>query len=233
MESLFYSAAEKSVGTLNASRSFTESLYKLRIRESEKLKTVLEAYNNMEIYHKKAGPDYHRLKTMAKRSIEQNSRMKNFQARNGNYETSAVVRGQNSAHKEFLEIVGNGKLTGSVPMETIAVSVTICVKRATSTQRNPSPRSSTQQSVRNASRSRSLSVRSQSGKNGSTAVQRFTSKELAPLHSVKNGILQNACSASQKRDAGLGRSALIHTARLMSSLTRGLKIMLTKVQWLC
>ena len=42
-----------------------EGLYKLRIRESEKLKTVLELCN-MEIHQKKAGPDYHRLKTMVK-----------------------------------------------------------------------------------------------------------------------------------------------------------------------
>ena len=68
-----------------------ESLYKLRIRESEKLKTVLELYNT-EIQQKKTGPDYHRLKTMVKRSIEQNLRMENFEARNGNYETSAVVK---------------------------------------------------------------------------------------------------------------------------------------------
>ena len=60
-----------------------EGLYKLRIRDSEKLKTVLELYN-MEIHQKKAGPDYHRLKTMGKRSIEQNLRIKNFEARNGN-----------------------------------------------------------------------------------------------------------------------------------------------------
>ena len=53
-----------------------EGLYKLRIRESEKLKTVLELYN-MEIHQKKAGPDYHRLKTMVKRSVEQNLRIKN------------------------------------------------------------------------------------------------------------------------------------------------------------
>ena len=45
--------------------------------ESEKLKTALEVYN-MEIHQKKAGPDYHRLKTMVKRSIEQNLRIKNF-----------------------------------------------------------------------------------------------------------------------------------------------------------
>ena len=43
-----------------------EGLYKLRIRESEKLKTVLELYD-LEIHQKKAGPDYHRLKTMVKK----------------------------------------------------------------------------------------------------------------------------------------------------------------------
>ena len=47
-----------------------EGLYKLRIRESEKLKTGLELYD-LEIHQKKLGPDYHRLKTMVKRSIEQ------------------------------------------------------------------------------------------------------------------------------------------------------------------
>ena len=70
-----------------------EGLYKLRIRESEKLKIVLELYN-MEIHQKKAGPDYHRLKTVVKRSIEHNLRNKNFEARNGNYERNAVVQNQ-------------------------------------------------------------------------------------------------------------------------------------------
>ena len=46
-----------------------EGLYKLRIRESEKLKTVLELYD---------------LKTMVKRSIEQDIQNKNFGARSGN-----------------------------------------------------------------------------------------------------------------------------------------------------
>ena len=75
--------------TLIPSDDILEGLYKLRIRESEKLKTVLEL-SNMEIHQKKAGPDYHRVK----RSIEQNLRMKNFEARNGNYETNAVVKNQ-------------------------------------------------------------------------------------------------------------------------------------------
>ena len=45
-----------------------EGLYKLGIRESEKLKTVLDLYS-MEIHQKKAGPDYHRLKTMVKKEV--------------------------------------------------------------------------------------------------------------------------------------------------------------------
>ena len=76
-----------------------ENLFKLRIRESEKLKTVLELCNK-EIHQKKAEPDYHRLKTMVKRSIEQNLSMKNFEARNGNYETNVVVKNQGTKQRE-------------------------------------------------------------------------------------------------------------------------------------
>ena len=76
-----------------------EGLYKLRIRESEELKTVLEWYN-MEIHQKKAGPDYQRLKTMVKRSIEQDLRIRNFEARNGNNERNAVVKNQGTKQRE-------------------------------------------------------------------------------------------------------------------------------------
>ena len=78
----------------------------------------------MEIHQKKAGFDHHMLKTMV--SIEQDSQNENFGAINGIYERNAVVknRGQNSVDKDFLDIVGNGKSTGSVPKETIAVAVT-------------------------------------------------------------------------------------------------------------
>ena len=62
---------------------------------------------------------------------------------------------------------------------------------------------------------------------------RITSKELAPIHSAKNGILQNACSTSPREDADLGKSALTRIARLMNSPAEGLKRMVTKVQWLC
>ena len=76
-----------------------EGLYKLGgIRESEKLKTVLELYD-LETHQKKLGPDYHRLKTMVKRSIEQEIRNKNFGARSGNFEKNAVVKNQGTKQR--------------------------------------------------------------------------------------------------------------------------------------
>ena len=49
---------------------------------------------------------------------------------------------------------------------------------------------------------------------------RITSKELAPLHSVKSGTLQNACSTSPRMDADLVKSALMRVASLMNSLAK-------------
>ena len=73
-----------------------EGLYKLRIRESEKLKTVLELYD-LETHQKKLGSDYHRLKNMVKRSIEQEIRNKSFGSRIGNFVKER--RGQESGNK--------------------------------------------------------------------------------------------------------------------------------------
>ena len=75
-----------------------EGLYKLRIRESQKLKTVWELYD-LETHQKKLGPDYHRLKTMVKRSIEQEIRIKNFGNRIGNFEKNAVVKSQGTKQR--------------------------------------------------------------------------------------------------------------------------------------
>ena len=52
---------------------------------------------------------------------------------------------------------------------------------------------------------------------------RITSKELAPIHSVKSGTLQNACSTRPRVVADLGKSALMRIARLMNSLAKGPK----------
>ena len=67
-----------------------ESLYKLRIRESDQLKTVLELFD-MEIHQKISMPDYQKSKRMVKRIIDQKLRSRNFDARNERVETGAVV----------------------------------------------------------------------------------------------------------------------------------------------
>ena len=53
----------------------------------------------MEIHQKKAGPDYHRLMTMVKRSTEQEIRNKNFGIRNGKFEKNAVVKNQGTKQR--------------------------------------------------------------------------------------------------------------------------------------
>ena len=69
----------------------SDSLYKLRIRESDQLKIVLELYD-MDIHQKISMPNYQKLKTMVTRSIDQKLRLGNFDARQGTIETGAVVK---------------------------------------------------------------------------------------------------------------------------------------------
>ena len=60
--------------------------------------------------------------------------------------------------------------------------------------------------------------------------RRITSKELAPLHFVKDGTLQNACSTRPRVVVGLEKSAHMHVVRLMNSRLKGPRRMMTKVQ---
>ena len=142
-----------------------EGLYKLRIRESAKLKTVLELYG-LEIHQKKLGPDYHSLKTMVKISIEQNLRMKNFEAKNGNFETSAVVKNQGTKQRgqRSLGDCWQWKADGQCSKGDNCSSRHDKNKRAKKTQPNPSPISFMQQNDRNASRTRSPRGKSPSGR---------------------------------------------------------------------
>ena len=79
-----------------------EGLYKLRIRESEKLKTVLELYD-LEIHQRTAGFDHHRLKTKVHNKYRAGSTKKEILKP----ETEILretpwsrIRGQNSVNKE-------------------------------------------------------------------------------------------------------------------------------------
>ena len=200
--------------TLIPSDDILEGLYKLRIRESEKLKTVLELCN-MEIHQKKAEPDYHRLKTMVQRSIEQNLRIKNFEARNGNYETNAVVKNQGTKQREQRSLgdCWQWKANGQ------------CSKGDICSFRYDMKNRHSRILLRDLLRGRVWKMHREPEVLETEAQveewldcrARITSKELAPLHFVKSGLLRSACSTSQKMDANLGKSALMHTARLTNS----------------
>ena len=209
-----------------------EGLYKLRIRESEKLKTVLELYD-LEIHQKKLEPDYHRLKTMVKRSIEQEIRNKNFGNRTGNFEKNAVVKNQGT--KQCVQrILGdwwqwetNGQCVkgDNCSFRTISISVEklhrqirlriLSCSRMSENHREPE-----------VPEEKVPVVECLDG------LARITLEELAITHFVKNGTLQNACSTRPRVDASLGKSARTHIVRLMNSRLKGPKRMMTKVQWL-
>ena len=207
-----------------------EGLYKLRIRESEKLNTVLELHD-LEIHQKKAGPDYHRLKTMVKRSIEQDLRNKNFGARTGNYERNAVVKNQGTKQRgqrnlgDCWQWEANGQCSKG---DNCSFRHDIN-KRAKMTQSNPSPNSFMRQSERKMSRTRSPRGMSPSGRMSRWPCKDYL-KGIAPIHSVKSGTLQNACSTRPRVVADLGTSALMQIVRLMNNLVKGPKRLVTKVQ---
>ena len=142
-----------------------EGLYKLRIRESEKLKTVLELYD-LEIHQKKLGPDYHRLKTMVKRSIDQEIRNKNFGASNGNYERNAVVKNQGTKQRgqRILGDCWQWEFNGQCSRGDNCSFRRDINKRGKMTQSKTSPNSFMQQNERKSSRTRSPRGRSPSGR---------------------------------------------------------------------
>ena len=142
-----------------------EGLYKLRIRESDKLKTVLELYD-LETHQKKLGPDYHRLKAMVKRSIEQEIRNKNFEARSGNFEKNAVVKnpGIKQRAQRILGDCWQWEANGQCVKGDNCSFRHDINKRGKSSPSNPSQNSFTQQSERKPSRTRSPRGKSPSGR---------------------------------------------------------------------
>ena len=211
-----------------------EGLYKLRIRESEKLKTVLELYD-LEIHQKKLRTWLSQIESYGWREVSN----KKFEIRILGPGMEILketpwsrIREQNSVYKEFLEIIGNGKPTGSVWKETLAVSATIWISV---------------EKVHHQIRLRILSCGRMSENHRGPEVpevrvpvvecrdglERITSEELAITHFVKNGTLQNACSTRPRVVASLGKSAHSHTVRLMNSRRKGPNRIMTKVLWLC
>ena len=113
----------------------------------------LELYD-LEIHQKNAGPDNHRLKSMVKRSIEQDIRNNNFGARNGNYDTNAVVK--NPGTKQRVQIIlgdcWQWEPHGQCSRGDICSFRYDINKRGKMTQSSTSPNSFMQQNERKASR---------------------------------------------------------------------------------
>ena len=192
-----------------------EGLYKQRIREFDKLKTVLELYD-LETHQKKLGPDCHRLKAMVKRSIEQNIRNKNFGARNGNYERSVVVKNQGTKQRgpriprDCWPWRANGQCSkgdNSIFCHDVNDTAESVFKffHAAEWEMLREPEMT---------EARVPVVECLDGP------ARITSKELAPIYSVKRGTLQNACSTRPRAVADWVISALMYIARLMNSLAK-------------
>ena len=115
-----------------------ESLYKLRTRESDHSKTVLELYD-MEIHQKISTPNYQTLKTMVKRSIDQKLRLQNFDARNERIETGSGVtnrRGQRVAERARRKLAMESKRTVFERRYLVVVSST---RKMSVQNRHPSP----------------------------------------------------------------------------------------------
>ena len=92
-------------------------------------------------------------------------------------------------------------------------------KRGKSSPSNRSQNSFMRQNERNPSRTPSPRGKSTSG-------------GVSPTHSVKDGILQNACSTKTRMVAVLGRSVHSHIVRLTHSRRNGPNRILTKALWL-
>ena len=175
----------------------------------------MELYD-LEIHQKKAGLVYHRLETMVKRSIEQNLRKKNFDARNGNgnYETNAVVKSQGTKQREQRSLgdcwqwEANGQCVKrrqlqfppryewawkSGIIKSVSEFILSC-GRVSENHRGPEVPEVKVPAVECCD-----------------GLARITLEELAITHFVKNGTLQNACSTKTRMVAVLGK-VLIRTS---------------------
>ena len=159
---------------------------------------------------------------MVKRSIEQEIRNKNFGSRSGNYERNAVVKNQGTKQrvpKNSWRLLAMANQRAMCERETIAVSATIWISVG---------------KVHHQIRLRILSCSRVSENHRGPEVPevrvpvvecrdglaRITLEELAITHSVRDGILQNACSTKTRMVAALGKSARSHIVRLTHQPTK-------------
>ena len=207
-----------------------ERLYKLRIREWETQDRIgiVQCGDSSE----EGWTWLSQIEDNGKKRIEQKLRMMNFEAKNGNFETSAVVKNRRMEQREQI-ISGDWwqwKANGQCSKGDNCSSRHDMNKREKSTQPNPSSGSSTQQSVTNASRTRSPRGRSPSERMARLPSKDYLKRTCTTPFCEKWHPLECSFYKSEK-GCRFGKSALSYTAKLANSLARSKK-MVTKVQWL-
>ena len=169
---------------------------------------------------------------MVKRSIEQKLRIKSFEVRSGNHETNAVVKNQGTKQR-VQRILGD---CWQWEVNEQCSKGDDCSVRHDINMRAKPTHSRILLRVLSCDRMREMH-REPEVPEARVPVEecfdcpaRTTSKELAPIHSVKSGTLQSACSISPRVVADLLKSALMRIAKLMNSLAKGPERMMTIVQ---
>ena len=165
---------------------------------------------------------------------EQEIRKKNLGARSGNFEKNAVVKNQGTKQR-VQRILGDcwqWETNGQCVKGNNCSFRNDINKRGKSSPSNPSPIFSCSRMSENhrgpkVPEARVPAVECLDG------LARITLEELAITHSVKDGILQNACSTRPRMVSVLVRSAHSHIVRLTHSRRNGPNRIMTKALWLC
>ena len=171
---------------------------------------------------------------MVKRSIEQDTRNKNFGAREGNYERNAVVKnpGTKQRGQRILGDCWQWDVNGQCSRGDNCSFRHDINKRGKMTQSNTCPNSFMQQNER-----KSLRTRSPRGKSPSGRMSRWPCKDY-----LRGTCTNSFCETwhppeclfyKTKSGCRFGKSAHTHIVRLMNSPVKGTKRMMTKVQWPC
>ena len=149
-----------------------------------------------------------------------------------NFETCAMVKNQRVKQREqrILGECWQWKANGQYSKGDNCSFRHNMNRRAKSTQPNPSQRDLLRSRERKMHREPEVAEEGVLVEECLDGPARSTLEELAITHSVKSGTCQNACSTIPRMDADLGKSALMHTVRLMNSLVKGTKRMMTRVQ---
>ena len=211
-----------------------ENLHKLRIRESDQLKTVLELYN-MEIHQKISMPDYQKLRTMVKRSIDQKLWLRSFDARKERIERRAVVtnrkgqRGVEGGQGECYQWKVKGQCSGGDKC-VVSRTMKISVKNR---HQKPLDRLNHQHKEVEVRRGKRTSVAGVRLGSSLDSRAKSTWKVFAPNHIVIVGILPNVNSGKSESGYKFGdKCSFAHRHVEGQPSTKPKKRMVTKKQWL-